>query len=185
MKRFNSLGQAYRDGFSMIEVLMVVAIVAILAALAGPSFTSTTQRFRSISEVNSFSGDLQYARSEAIKQGVPVTLCASSDGSNCSSSGNWHTGWIIFSDPAANKTIASGSILRKQKSWVGTDTFVASGATSAVTFSRDGFRQVPSSSTGLITLTLQTSPPNNNATQCVTISATGRQTTLPYGTGCS
>ena len=172
-------------GFSLIEVLVVIVIVAILAALAGPSFTATTQRFRSLSEINGFVGDLQFARSEAIKQGLPISLCASSDGSNCLTSGNWHTGWIIFTDAAGNQTPCGTCVLRKQKSWVGSDTFVASGTISAITFSRDGFRAFPASSAGQITLTLHTSPLNNNATQCIALSQTGRQTTLPYGTGCT
>lgn len=171
-------------GFSLIEVLVVIVIVAILAALAGPSFTKTTQRFRSLGEVNGFVGDLQFARSEAIKQGLPITLCVSNDGASCLTSNNWHTGWIVFTDAASNQTPCTTCILRKQQSWVGSDTFAASNTTAAITYSRDGFRGFPASSAGPIKLTLLTSPLNNNATQCVTVSQTGRQTTLPYGPGC-
>ena len=171
-------------GFSLIELMIVIAIAAILATLAAPSFIATTQRFRSLSESSSFASDLQYARSEAIKQGLPVTLCSSSDGSTCAASNNWHFGWIIFSDPAATQTATPGSILRKQKSWVGTDTFVANSAISAITYNRDGFRSLPSSSAGPVTVTLHTSPANNNATRCITVSATGRLRTLSYGTEC-
>ena len=163
---------------------MVVAIAAILAALAGPFFIATNQRFRSLSESSTFAGDLQYARSEAIKHGSPVTLCPSSNGSTCTATNNWHFGWIIFTDPATDQMVAEGSILRKQKSWVGTDTFVASNSVAAITYSRDGIRSVPSNSTGPITLTLHTLPANNKATQCITVSAFGRQRTLSYGTGC-
>lgn len=172
-------------GFSLIEVLIVIVIAALLAALAGPSFIASTQRFRSLAEINSFVGDLQFARSEAVKQGLPVTLCTSSDGITCLTNGNWHTGWIIFTDAASNQTPCNTCVLRKQKRWDGTDTLIASNTTAAITFNRDGFRAFPSSSTGQITLTLHTSPLNNNATQCITLSQTGRQATLPFGTGCT
>lgn len=177
---------AHTRAFTLIEVLVVVAIVAILAALAGPSFVKTTQRFRSLSEINGFAGDLQFARSEAIKQGQSVTLCASSNGATCLATSNWHTGWIIFSDPAATQVMCNGCKLRVQSSWLGTDTFIASGTTPAITFSRDGFRMTPASSAGAILFTLHTTPVNTNATQCVSVTQTGRQSTLAYGTsGCT
>ena len=184
MTKITDDSQKYSIGFTLIELLIVIAIAAILATLAGPFFIATTQRFRSLSESGTFAGDLQYARSEAIKQGLPVTVCASFDGSTCAATNSWHHGWIIFSDPAANQTVSPGTILRKQKSWVGTDTFIASSSVAAITYRRDGFRSMPSNSSGIITVTLHTSPANNNATQCITVSATGRQRTLSYGTGC-
>ena len=174
------------SGMTLIEVLVAVAIVAVLAGLAGPSFISTIQRFRSLNETSAFVGDLQFARTEAIKQGQPITLCASTDGTNCLTTSAWNTGWIIFSDPKADKTICGTCLLRIQKSWSGTDIFAASAGTSAVTFNRDGFRASPPLSTGTVTFTLHTIPLNSNATQCVTVSLTGRQSTLPYdGTTCT
>lgn len=179
MKPFNSDHQTHHPrrscGLTLIEILIVIAIVAVLAALAGPSFISTTQRFRTLSEISTFAGHLQFARSEAIKQGQPITLCASSDGANCLVTSVWNTGWIIFSDPAADKKICPTCLLRVQKSWSGTDTFSASGTTSAITFNREGFRMVPASSAGIITFTLNTSPFNANATQIINLSVTGRQ----------
>lgn len=170
---------------SLIEILVVVAIVAVLTGLAGPSFVSTTQRFRSLGEANSFAGDLQFARTEAIKQGQPVTVCASLNGTSCSTASIWETGWIIFSDPNADQMICATCKLRVQKPWTGTDTFRASGTTPVITFSRDGFRTVPAITAGQITFTLHTNPSNSNATQCVTVSVTGRQSTQPYdGSGC-
>ena len=78
--------------------MVVVALVAILTALATPSFVGLIQRNRVSAEINSFAGDLQFARSEAIKQGLPVSICASSNGVSCLGANTWHSGWIVFAD---------------------------------------------------------------------------------------
>ena len=54
-------------GFTMIEMLMTIAIAAILMGLAIPSFRYITNANRIASELNGLLGDLQLARTEAIK----------------------------------------------------------------------------------------------------------------------
>ena len=161
------------QGVTAIELLVVLAVVAILAVVAVPSFVDLTQRNRVAGEVNGFVGDLQFARSEAIKEGQTVTMCASSNGSSCASGGNWKTGWIVFADPNNNQTHdSSETILRKQPAWNGTDTFTASSNTSAISYSRDGFAM---SFTGTVTLTVHTTPLNASATRCIVVNLVGRQ----------
>ncbi|MGS0741683.1 GspH/FimT family pseudopilin [Glaciimonas sp. GG7] len=170
----------FNPGFTLIEVMIVVAIIGIFMAVAMPSFMGTTQRFRSLGEISGFTKDLQFARSVAIEQGLPATICASVDGATCSSSTSWNTGWIVFVDPLANQTV--GTILRLQKSFVGTDTLVANNAVSWLTYSRDGF-MVALPGTGTVTFTLHTTPVNSAATQCVAIIKTGRDVVQAAGTG--
>jgi type IV fimbrial biogenesis protein FimT len=57
---------------------------------------------------------LNYARSEAIRRGVPVALCKSSSGTSCDTGGNkWEIGWMAFVDANKNKKWDSGEdILR-------------------------------------------------------------------------
>lgn len=161
------------QGVTAIELLVCLAIIAILAVVAVPSFLDLTQRNRVAGEVNGFVGDLQFARSEAIKEGQAVTMCASSDGSSCASGGNWKTGWIVFADPNNNQIHdSSETILRKQPAWNGTDTFTASSNTSAISYSRDGFAM---SITGTVTLTVHTTPLNASATRCILVNLVGRQ----------
>ncbi len=156
-----------------IELLVVLAIGAILLTVAVPSFVSLTQSNRVAGEINAFVGDLQFARAEAIKQGQPVTVCASSDGLNCLGAPNWQSGWIVFADPDSSQTRSSTElVIRKQPSWTSTDTFTASNGVSAFTYSRDGFAV---SLPGTVTLTLHTSPLNANATRCVAVNLVGRQ----------
>ena len=98
-------------GFTIIELMVTLAVAAILASIAAPSFRSTLQDNRLITEINQLSADLNLTRSEAIKRGSPVTLCKSNDFDNspsCVSGADWHDGWIIFNDLNANAIIDSG-----------------------------------------------------------------------------
>jgi type IV fimbrial biogenesis protein FimT len=66
--------------------------------------------------VNQFMGELNLARSEAIKRGSATSLCASATGSGCQESREWNAGWIMFSDTNGNGKLESGeSILRIQQ----------------------------------------------------------------------
>ncbi len=56
-----------QHGFTLTEMAVTVAVLAILAAIAVPSFQSTIDKRRLIGAAEQLYGDLQYARSEAIK----------------------------------------------------------------------------------------------------------------------
>ncbi len=73
---------------------MVIAVVAILVGVATTSFKSITTSSRITGEINGLLGDMQYARSEAIRQGTNVVVCvAKSDGSDCvANDTNWQEG---------------------------------------------------------------------------------------------
>ena len=173
MKNLSALRSA---GFTAIELMTVLAIVAILLTVVVPSFVGLTQKNRVAAKINGFVGDLQFARGEAIKQGQPVTICASTNGSSCSGSATWETGWIVFPDPDNNQTRNTAGIveavMRQQTAWTGTDTFRASSSISSVTYSRDGFAL---GLTGTATFTLHTVPSNADAVRCVAINVSGKQ----------
>jgi len=76
-------------GFTLTELVVVMSIVAILLSLGVPSYRSITNSYRLSSEVNGLLGDLMYARAEAIKEGQPVTVCASTNGTTCSAGTAW------------------------------------------------------------------------------------------------
>jgi type IV fimbrial biogenesis protein FimT len=80
-------------GFTMIELMITVALVAIVLSLAYPSFVSVINSNRLAGASNDLIGDLQYARSEAIRRNSRVSVCASADGSTCGG-GNW-ANWIV------------------------------------------------------------------------------------------
>jgi type IV fimbrial biogenesis protein FimT len=180
-------------GITLIELVSVMLIVAILVALGMPSFKYVTTSNRIASEVNALLGDMQYARSEAIKEGLPVTVCAAivpATGiapTTCSGTGDWATGWIVFSDLNGNQAVdaaAGDAILRVQPAFTGTDTFVGGGNLDAATFNREGFASGYAGAATVtfpVTITLHSTPSVAVWTRCLALSFAGRPTTEVAG----
>lgn len=61
-------------GFTLLEAMIVVAIVGILAAIAVPSFQGMIERDRLKLVVESLKSDMQFARTEAIKQSNDIIV---------------------------------------------------------------------------------------------------------------
>jgi type IV fimbrial biogenesis protein FimT len=124
---------------------------------------------------------MQYARSEALKEGQIVTICSSTDGATCGNTA-WDKGWIVFSDPNAAKTGApGGQALRVQKAFLGGDTLQLDNGTQAITFNREGFAQEPMNvaPAAAITATLHDKTNNPSRTRCLVITAGRITTELP------
>jgi len=93
----------------MIEMLIVVAILGILTAVALPSFQNTMEAANTNRIVKVMLTTLNLARSEAIKRGLDVSLCASTDGADCNG-GTWTDGWLVFVDNNADADGSGGSV---------------------------------------------------------------------------
>jgi type IV fimbrial biogenesis protein FimT len=100
-------------GYTLVELAVVIAIIAIFLAYAIPSYKAVLVQNRIGTEINDINTDIELARSAAIKQGVPVVICPSTNVTNaapsCSGASNWETGWIIFTDIANDQTFATAS----------------------------------------------------------------------------
>ncbi len=179
---------ACSHGLTLIELMVVVALVAILMAVAVPSFQGVVRSNRINGEINAFVGDLQLARSEAIKRGLPVSLCPSSNGTDCLTTNTWHNGWIVFFDPDSSgdrnlvATTPAEELIKVQPAWRATDTFVATPVTTRVTYTRDGFATALPAGAEL-TMALRTTPVDNNFTRCVQLNRVGRQVVQRSGVG--
>ena len=103
-------------GFTLVELIVTLVVAGILMALATPSFFNTLMTSRITTNTNTLVATLSFARSEAVKRGIPVSICASNDGTSCTGATNWQNGWIVFTDNAIAGTVDVGdTVLRVQQ----------------------------------------------------------------------
>lgn len=104
-------------GMTLLELLVTLSVSAILITVAAPSFQDMVRRTRVASETNEVLVALTLARSEALKRGARVSVCASADPEaatpSCSDSTDWSSGWIVFVDTATDESLmAIDEVLR-------------------------------------------------------------------------
>lgn len=97
-------------GFSLIEMMVAVAVIAILAAVAVPNMQAMIASSALRTATNDVVAALAQTRSLAIKEGGRVTMCKSSNGTACATTGDWEQGWIIFADPTRNSPWTNASV---------------------------------------------------------------------------
>ena len=102
-----------QSGLTLIELMVAVAVLAILLSIGIPSFQSLVAQNRATSAANELQSTLQFARSTAIAQARPVTVCAATNftgGTPTCITGttavNWNGGWIV---------LQGGQVLRERR----------------------------------------------------------------------
>ncbi|HEY8099062.1 MAG TPA: GspH/FimT family pseudopilin [Methylobacter sp.] len=142
----------FANGFTLIELMITLAIVAILMVIGIPSYQSLITGSNITTESTSLMGDLQYARSQAIKQGLPVSVCAANTSGGapytCSGLSNWAGGWVTYTNNPPTNTVTN-SVLRVQQPLTSSDTMTSTSATalSSVSFNNFGFSTIKGSVT--------------------------------------
>lgn len=125
------------QGITLVEVVITAAILAIIAAVALPSFNNVIIANRLAANANEMVGSLQTARSEAIRRGSRVVVCASSTGSSCA--GTWSDGWIAFEDRNRDGAVSGGeTILRAHSAPTDLQVLASSNVGTSITFRPDG-----------------------------------------------
>jgi type IV fimbrial biogenesis protein FimT len=92
--------QSFALGFTLIELLVTVAMIAIVLTIGVPAFRDTVRNNVLTANINDFIATLNFARSEAVKRGISVTVRKTST----SNSVGWEGGWEVFSDNNADGT---------------------------------------------------------------------------------
>ena len=105
-----------QQGITLVELIFTLAIAAIVLAIAVPSLSSLIDDVQMTTTVNSFVGNLHFARNEAVKQYQKIVLCPSVNGTDCDNSNQWHQGLMIFVDNGDNTDMRDDGeeILRTQ-----------------------------------------------------------------------
>ena len=75
-------------GFTAIEMMIVVVIIAILTAIAAPNMGAMIRNQRVKNAAFDIFASLTYARSEAVKRNVSVTIAANN-------AADWTRGWTV------------------------------------------------------------------------------------------
>jgi len=90
---------AKQTGFTLIELLFSITLLAVIAGIGLPNLQDFVRNSRMSGAANDIISDFNFARSEAVKRRVPITLCKSQDGAACDADDtDPFSRWIIFVD---------------------------------------------------------------------------------------
>lgn len=155
-------GRRRQQGFTLIELMIVLIIVALLLTMGVPGMISTHNRNAVSSKLNELLGALQIARSEAVTRNSRVSFCFmdAADSSACDAAGSLQTGWIVFADPNGDAVIDLGEEIIATSDSPADDFDFATGAITAISYNAMGSANVTGSLTvcrgadyaGLLTL---------------------------------
>jgi prepilin-type N-terminal cleavage/methylation domain-containing protein len=96
--------QPRSQGFTLVELLMVVAIIGILLSSGLTHYQELLARNQATVVVNWLISTIHFARYNAAKKNITVTLCAL-EGESCTR--NWHQGLNLFADNNQNGKLDS------------------------------------------------------------------------------
>jgi type IV fimbrial biogenesis protein FimT len=151
-----------RNGFSLIELMVVLAVISILMSIGVPSFRTLMADNQITNSSNELLYALQIARTEAVKRNSMVSLCPSSDQSTCTGNGSWHVGWIIFIDTNNNGARENAEeIIRVQNAL---DTTVTLAGPNAIQYATGGYL----SPAAMTTIQASATGSTNNKWVCLT-----------------
>lgn len=95
------------QAFTLVELMIVLGVAAILATMAAPAFWNMIQNSRTTTQANELVTAINLARSEAIKRGERVEICASGNPASgeCGGENDWAAGWLVRVEGNADAVI--------------------------------------------------------------------------------
>ncbi|WP_428819020.1 GspH/FimT family pseudopilin [Microbulbifer sp. MCCC 1A16149] len=177
-------------GLTLIELLVTMAVLAIIVGIAVPSFNTMVQNQRSLALGEDLAGALNFARSESVKRGARITLCGTTNGSECN--GGWTDSWIVVVDTATTDDAAAPVVANADavlRFWEAPDNNAALTATQGgnaitfVRFTRKGM--LGRSSSGDVTMNASFEGCGSNSARVITVGVAGLLNMSRSTTGCS
>jgi type IV fimbrial biogenesis protein FimT len=176
--------QFAQRGVTLIELLVVITIAAILMSIGVPSYKYVTTSNRVANEINALLADMQFARYEAVKEGLTVQVCpAAATATTCTASATWSGGWIVLSNAAATNNTAI--VLRRQlpfSNFNSSDTLTntaTTAPTAPISFNREGF--AVGLTTGPVKFSLYDPNTISSYTRCLIVGVSGALSTAKSG----
>jgi type IV fimbrial biogenesis protein FimT len=166
----------FQQGFSLLELMTAVAVLGVLLAIGVPSFTQMVRDNRVVADTNELVVALSVARSEAVRRGLPVAVCArtgpTTDVCQTGTSNDWANGWLVFTDAAGTvgEVSADDQILQRFDP-LSTGVAMLTNNRPVVRFGASG---LPPSGAVDTTFTIRHSVCSGNNLRTVKITATGR-----------
>jgi type IV fimbrial biogenesis protein FimT len=174
-------------GFTLVELLVTITVLGLLVSVGLPSVRDFVVSNRLSSDINSFVGLVNYARSEAITRNQSVIICPKTAGSNtCQADNKWNLYDVqVFVDVDGSGDFSAGDILLKTLPAVdstGSQTKFWRTAAGVVSFGTVGFAR-QASTFNVETVSSDTAYVTKyGRTLC--LSQPGRVTTLAYNATC-
>ncbi len=78
--------------------MIVISVLAVVSAASLPSLSAIFERNRITTQTNTLFSSLVFARSQAVSRNQNVVMCKSVNGTSCTVSGNWESGWLVYID---------------------------------------------------------------------------------------
>lgn len=126
-------------GFTIVELMITIVVAAILMTVAVPSFNDLIKTNRVRTQISSVMAMLQTARSEAVKRGQTVAICALDGGAPRSCTGNWGNALTIFFDTDDDGRLdAAEAVIKVSDGLSGNNTFNWNGGLNRIRYDARG-----------------------------------------------
>lgn len=165
-----------QQGFTLIELAIVLAVVSVLAGSAVPAFADYIRTARVKGATNELFSALLLARVEALRSNARVVVCKSADGATCTPAGGWEQGWIMFRDDNANALREPGEPVLARGEPMGGGVLASGNGSMAryISYAPDGIARLAGGGFEAGTVTLCSVSAADAEARQIIINATGR-----------